>query len=261
MLYTSFDEKDYDNWHDDDQCIKAFLEKEEEINLRKQQVMECLEDVEEGRHYVEEVLKNEMDTKDIGDELDAEKEQDDADCEEEGNEIDPLYQHLDLGDHNEHDFTPTSGWCKKVELKDDYQLMKETHYLDRNQRKTLDICLKYARDIVKAHKNHKNAIPETPCLIVLGGAGSGKSTVINSLTQWIQKTLQKPGDDPQSPYILATGTTGAASVLIQGMTIHSAVGLTHGHKHNSLSDKRREIKRDQFKNLKFLILDEFSVPD
>ena len=42
------------------------------------------------------VLKNEIDTKDIGDELDAEKKQDDADCEDEGNKIGPLYQHLDL---------------------------------------------------------------------------------------------------------------------------------------------------------------------
>ena len=259
MLYTSFDEKDYDNWHDDDQCIKAFLEKEEEINLRKQQVMEWLEDVEEGRHYVEEVLKNEINTEEIGDELDAAKEQDDAECEDEGIEMDPMYQHLDLGDHNEHDFTPSSTWCKKIELKDDEQLTKSTHHLDEYQRKTLDICLKFARDIVKAHKNHKNALPEATCLVVLGGAGSGKSTVINSLTQWIQKTLQKPGDDPLSPYILATGTTGAASVLVEGMTIHSAVGLTHGHKHNSLSDKRREIKREQFKNLKILIIDEFSM--
>ena len=154
------------------------MEKEEEIKAIKQQVMEWLEDVEEARHYVEEVLKNEVNTEDIGDELDAEKEQQDADCEEEGNEVDPLYQHLDLGDHNEHEFTSTRAWCKKIEIKDTEQLMLETQKLDMYQRKTLDICLTYARDIVKAQQHHKNALPEAPCLVVLGCAGSGKSTVI-----------------------------------------------------------------------------------
>ena len=96
-------------------------------------------------------------------------------------------------------------------------------------------------------------------VIVLGGAGSGKSTVIHSLKQWIQKTLQKPGDEPQTPYILPTATTGAASVIIEGMTLHTAIGLDFGNKHNSLSDKKRELKRDQFKNLKCLVIDEFSM--
>ena len=58
MLYTSYDEKTYDDWHDDELCIKAYLEKEEEIRVNKKQVIEWLEDVEESRHYVEEVLKN-----------------------------------------------------------------------------------------------------------------------------------------------------------------------------------------------------------
>ena len=80
-----------------------------------------------------------------------------------------------------------------------------------------------------------------------------------SLKQWIQKTLQKPGDEPQTPYILPTATIGAASVIIEGMTLHTGVGLDFGNKHNSLSDKKREIKRDQFKNLKCLVTDEFSM--
>ena len=143
-------------------------------------------------------------------------------------------------------------------MKEEEKLLKEGQNLDRYQRKTLDIALKYARGLVKS-RDHKNAIPDTPCLIVLGGAGAGKSTVIHSIIQWVQRILQSPGDDPQSPYILATATTGAASVIIQGMTIHSAVGFQHGNKHNSLSDKKREKKRDQFKNLKFLIIDEFSM--
>ena len=116
----------------------------------------------------------------------------------------------------------------------------------------------YAKNLVKGQKKG-NFVSSAPRVIVVGGAGSGKSTVIHVLTQWVHKTLRKSGDDPQCPYILNTATTGAASVIIEGMTIHAAVGFQHGNKHHSLSDKRREIKRDQFKNVKFLIVDEISM--
>ena len=66
-------------------------------------------------------------------------------------------------------------------------------------------------------------------------------------------------DEPQTPYILPTATIGAASVIIEGMTLHTGVGLDFSNKHNSLSDKKQELKRDQFKNLKCLITDEFSM--
>ena len=220
--------------------------------------MEWLEPVEEARYYAEEALKNEVKVDDVEDVLDSEKKQDNLDCEEEGNEADPQFQHLDLGDHNENEFIPSTTWCKKIDLKDAEQLSNEVQSLDRHQRKTLDIGLEFARNLVKS-RNHENEQPEPPHVIVLGGAGSGKSTVINSLKQWIQKTLQKPGDEPQTPYILPTATTGAASVIIEGMTLHTAVGLDFGNKHSSLSDKKRELKRDQFKNLKCLVTDEFSM--
>ena len=149
MLYTSYDEKTYNEWHDDEKCIEAYLLAEEEIKCVKKQVMEWLEDVEEGRYYVEECLKNQVDTTEIGENLDAEKEQDISDCEAEGNEFDPLYEHLDLGNHNESEFNPSNQWCKTIELKDENELNKESQALDRFQRKTLDIGLKYARDVVR----------------------------------------------------------------------------------------------------------------
>ena len=151
---------------------------------------------------------------------------------------------MDLGDHNEDEFLPSSAWHRKIDLKDSEQLFEETQKLDKFQRKTLDIGLKYAKELVKA-RNHKNEIPDAPHVIVLGGAGSGKSTVIESMKQWIEKTLQQPGDDLNTPYLLQTATTGAASVIIEGMTLHTAVGLDFSNRHNSLSDKKREIKRDQ----------------
>ena len=150
MLYTSYDEKTYNEWHDDDKCIKAYLEAHEDIQKVKSYVMEWLENVEEGRYYVEEVLKNETNTKETGEILDAEKEQDVMDCEDEGIENDPMYDHLDLGNHNEQEFGPSTKWCKTIELKEEETLSKEGKNLDRNKRKVLDIALKYAQKLSKA---------------------------------------------------------------------------------------------------------------
>ena len=76
--------------------------------------MEWLDNVDEGRIYVEEVLKNQVDTEETGMSIDAENEQEVMDCEEEGIEIDQLYEHLLPGDHNELDFTPSTNWCKTI---------------------------------------------------------------------------------------------------------------------------------------------------
>ena len=62
------------------------------------------------------------------------------------------------------------------DLKDDNQLAQDARNIDYYQRKAFYISLKYARDLVKAW-HHGNELPEAP-VIVLGGAGSGKSAVI-----------------------------------------------------------------------------------
>ena len=61
------------------------------------------------------------------------------------------------------------------------------------------------------------------------------------------------------PYTHATATTGAASVIIEGMTLHSELGFDYSSKHSSLSDKKRELNRAQCLNLEFLIVEEFSM--
>ena len=234
--------------HNDKNCIDDYLEKQIEIRAVKKQVMEWLDDIEEARYCVEEALKNDDKIEQIEEILDAENKQDNLDCEEEGIEADPMYEHLDRGDHSENDFLPSNNWCKTIELKDDGELFNETQLLDKNQRKTLDTFLKYGRDILKA-RNSNNVIPEAPKVVVIGGAGSGKSTVINCIHQLLQKMLQKPGDETQTPYVLPTATTGAASAIIEGMTIHTGVGLDFSNKHNSLTDKKKRNEKRSMQKL------------
>ena len=88
--------------------------------------------------------------------------------------------------------------------------------------------------------------------MVDGAAGAGKSCTINILKEILNLILQQPGDNPDCPYILICAPTGCAAVNISGQTLHTALSFTWGNQHLSLSDKTRDTKRAQFKNLKFL---------
>ena len=79
------------------------------------------------------------------------------------------------------------------------------------------------------------------------------------MKQWVHLTLQRPGDDPNLPYILVTAPTGAAASNVNGQTLHTVFGFNFGNNFISLSDKKRDEKRSILRNLKFLIIDEKSM--
>ena len=130
--------------------------------------------------------------------------------------------------------------------------------MDRYQRKVVDIAVQYAKDLLKAERGN-NPRPEPPRLMVHGCAGSGKTHVIITVSEWVQLILQKSGDSMECPYVLKTAFTGTAASLIGGMTLHSAFGFDFGNKHYSLSDKARDRKKAQCKNLEMVIVDEISM--
>ena len=95
--------------------------------------------------------------------------------------------------------------------------------------------------------------------MVHGGAGSGKSKVINSLYNMLTDMLRQPGDDPNCPYVVLCSFTGAASANINGQTLHSLFGFKFGTTFLSMSEKQRADKRLLFRNLKYVIVDEISM--
>ena len=98
-------------------------------------------------------------------------------------------------------------------------------------------------------------------IMVHGGAGSGKSTVINKIAKWAHYILQRPGDDPDCPYVVISAFTGAAACNVNGHTLHSLFSFNFGNDFITLSDKTRDQKRKTFKNLEILIIDEISLVD
>ena len=260
MMYKSFGPEEYERWHDDDKCIEDYEKYKDIIQNVKRVIMEWMEDVEEARYFVEEAMKNDIDVDidETGEAMDPEKHKEDLECEIEGTEEDERYRHLDPEGLKDLDFPAAGNWYRKLELLDTHVLEKQTCMLDVWQRKVVDNGLRFVRGL-KKFSNGFDSLPMPENLVVIGGAGSGKSTVIECLTQWTHRILAKAGDDPNSPYILKAATTGAASTLIEGSTVHSSLGFDFSAKHSSLNDKKREQKREQLKNLKILIIDEFSM--
>ena len=66
-------------------------------------------------------------------------------------------------------------------------------------------------------------------------------------------------DDISTPYLVCLAPTGMAASNIQGQTLHTALKFTFGNEYKSLSDKARDLLRDQFKNVHIIIIDEYSM--
>merc|ERR1712102_198515 len=130
--------------------------------------------------------------------------------------------------------------------------------LDKHQREVLNIVVKYAKDVVKARKSW-NSPPKPPLLMVHGGAGAGKSTVIHVITFWTHKILRQEGDSLDEPYVVKTAFTGCAAANIEGQTLHGAFGFSFDNQHYSLNDKIRDQKRIVMKNPQLVIIDEISM--
>ena len=101
--------------------------------------------------------------------------------------------------------------------------------------------------------------PSPPYIVVQGGAGSGKSFVINTMTEWMERLFRQTGDNPNYPYILRLAYTGTAANIINGQTIHSTLRLRFGNKFESLTSKEAATMREQLCNLQALEIDEYSL--
>ena len=250
-----------------DEIIEKYNElyrKRRKVDIVKSQVMEFLEDVEESRYFAELAkaeIGQEFDLEETANRMDPQMEQDNADCRSE--EYEENEEHLALGHLNPdlYNFAEENskpGFYKKIDIPDQEALKSSSRQLDEFQKEVLNIAVKYCKDIVKA-RNHQNQAPSAPLLMVHGGAGAGKSTVIHAVASWTQKILQQPGDNPDCPYVVRAAFCGTAAANIEGQTLHSAFGFPFGNQFFSLSDKTRDVRRVALQNLKLVIIDEISM--
>ena len=81
---------------------------------------------------------------------------------------------------------------------------------------------------------------------VVGSAGTGKSHVIDIISQWCEKILRSSGDNIDHPYVLRTAFMGGAAANISGQTLNSAFNLPKGFAISALSNQK---KRDNLMTL------------
>lgn len=117
--------------------------------------------------------------------------------------------------------------------------------------------MKYIKEILVSRKTP--CCIDVPHLIVQGGAGAGKSSVIHVVVQLVERFLRQSGDNLYNPYVLPLAFTGTAAANIDGMTLHSAFNSPFSNDFLSLPDKLRDRKRDLLKLLKVIIIDKFSM--
>ena len=203
------------------------------VQLVKNQVMPFLEGVEEARFYCEQMEKDDLE--EIGVLLDPQNEQDEEEAQEEMDEEDAgRFNILEPNSVQPSVGEQPAGQFKHIDVPDDiHDLYSSAQNLDRWQREVLTMVIQYSRDVAKA-RNNGVQYPDPLFLMVHGGAGAGKSTVINEIACWVQMILTRPGDNMDCPYVAKTAFTGVAASNINGQTI------------NSMFNFREDIKIENF---------------
>ena len=235
QMYRPFlkeEELDANNF---DYCDTLFHEKSQYNDKRKIQnvkaiLMPHLESVELGTERAEEIVNLA-----VGDTLDPNLEQDNNDCAVIGTTDHPDFVFKDQLDIR--DDKLSSSPFKPIELYDEGTLLSMARNLDEDQRMVLEIGVNLAKNIVKSKKARKMFMSQE-LLVVQGGAGSGKSLVIDVLSQQIERILRCSGDNPEHPYCLKAAFTGTAAANIKGQTLHSAFSFSFGNDFFSLADKK-----------------------
>ena len=148
----------------------------------------------------------------------------------------------------------------RIDITDKNAMRCSARQLDSEQRQAFDELIKYFKKTRQSRANPENPMPKPPLLKIHGGAGTGKSKLVNDISTWAEFWLQQ-GDnrDPSHPYVIKCAPTGRAAKVIKGLTIHTAFGMNFGNSHMSMGDQVRDGRRTQLSELKLVIIDEMSM--
>ncbi len=218
----------------------------EKIQVVKSQVMEYHEGVEEARYHVEQIKKElEIDLNaEVGSKLDPMGLQDNENCAEDLEDDNENFEHcnpdyIDI-DESKPNKESAKSLLRKIDLPTARELKEKIRLLDPYQREVLNIATKYAKDIVKS-RNPKNRYPPGPLVMVGGGAGAGKSTVINVITEVVQSIVQKEGDNQEQ-----SSSQPSLGVLLPTLRLTHCMELlvSVGEISTSPSLTRKEMKKE-----------------
>ena len=105
-------------------------------------------------------------------------------------------------------------------------------------------------------RSRKRLKPQPFHIFFSSSGGTGKSYVIKTIFQALTKTYS---NNPKNVRLLLLGPTGISAVNINGLTIHSGLGITSHGKYNKLDHKQKKYLRIKLSELKVIIIDEISM--
>ena len=258
LLYTPWRIESSLYYHNFDKCLKLYESKREYITFVQETLFPHMNTVQESQLLLE--TASDHRSTHIGDVIKPQHEQDQAllGVDEDGN-----YASRHPGEllDREEIMQPLANRniYRRVDISDKDSMAGMVQQLDCHQRRVFDTVIKYCKDLRKSVQSHANA-PEPPLLLVHGGAGSGKSTLIHAISVWAESILRTSDNcHPDYPLIIRNAPTGTAASNISGLTIHSSFNLRFGNSFNSLPDKERDTQRNVLSYLQILIIDEISM--
>ena len=153
-----------------------------------------------------------------------------------------------------------TSYVQPREISDDL-LREHIRSLNKKQRIAYDSVLRWCRNKVKNLRSLKPYDINPIYLFMTGGAGSGKSHVINTIYQTAIKTFRQTTNNPDLPTVLLMAPTGVSAIHIGGTTIHSALAIPKetGDNLPAMSDQKKTQMRLTLSELKLIIIDEISM--
>ncbi|XP_077978182.1 uncharacterized protein LOC144433703 [Glandiceps talaboti] len=162
--------------------------------------------------------------------------------------------------------TTTTNKCSvtlQAKLLTDIEYYKSMRSLNTEQRRIHDFIFVWCSDYRIA--NILGNQPPDPFYVFLtGGGGVRKSHTVHTIFQSAIRHLRMQGDNPDTPTIILTASTGKAAVNIGGSTLHSAFHLPVRQNGESNEYKKPAAQmlnslRAKYACLKIIVIDEISM--
>ena len=191
--------------------------------------------------------------------MDSEGQQENLDVQDTILPLDDSELPQEVGDNQSLDFVDSDyAKFKPIEQKDIKTMKKEASQLSFEQRIIFDKIVKFCKEEIIAEKIG-DFEPKPPLLLAHGGAGVGKTYLINTLKMWNHKISEKEGLHPLQPYVLLLAPTGVAANNIGGTTLHTGLDFKIGKKYLPLSSESQQTMSKLMEKVKVLIIDELSM--
>ena len=136
--------------------------------------------------------------------------------------------------------------------------------LNKTQRRFFNFFMTYVMMSKTCLRNNQGE-PNPFYIYLSGGAGVGKSFLINVITEYAKRNLKFHGQNLDQPSIVVTASTGKAASHINGLTLHSAFHLQVNGNFQKNADFRPPSKEllqrlwNKYQYLKLIVVDEISM--